>query len=134
MATVRDIVRASFRHIDGVGAGEALPDDYAEDGLLNLIRLLNGWNLKLGTSDDAAALTLNSSFPLDDQFEDAVTLLLAKRLASQYGGFDRLDPVELSDCERLIQAAALTITEMTIDKGLQKLPSQYWGEGTQVRW
>lgn len=134
MSTVRDIVNAAFRHLGVVASGENVASENASDGLKALIALVSGWQLKLGTSTDPASWDLNTTFPLDAKFEDATALLLAKRLSSQYPGMQGLDPLELSDAERNIQAASLTITEASVDTGLTKMPSQYWGNGQRVRW
>lgn len=128
MATIRDLVRGAFRHLNVVSTGDEMPAENATDGLDNIKRLVAGWGLSLGTSDDTSAWALDTTFPLDAKFEDATTLLLAKRLASQYGGFQRLDLAELGRAERLIAAASTTINAVKVDSALQRMPSQYWGE------
>lgn len=132
MSTGRDIVEASFRLLRVLGVGESLDAEDAKVGIVALNRMIHGWKLK-GADTEHTDIDLTDTFPLSAEYEDATALLLAKRLSAQYPFASNLDAVEIDDAWRLIHAAYSTLPTATIDDGLKRLPSQYWGYG-QRRW
>ena len=131
MATVRDVVSRALR-LSGVAASD-VPVDAADaaNGLEALNSMLSSWEAKgvyIGHDTD---YTLNSEFEtglLPDKYRDQVTWLLAEAVADEYGRPLTMTKAQNArDAWANIKANYLVSADMTVDKGLQRMPSQRWG-------
>lgn len=131
MATVRDVVSRALR-ITGVAASD-VPVEAADasNGLEALNSMLSGWEARGVYVGHDTDYTLNSEFEtglLPDKYREPVTWLLAEALADEYAR-----PLSItlsqkaSESWRIIQANYLTPANLTVDKGLERMPSQRWG-------
>lgn len=120
MATVNDIVSRALRKARIVGHGETAAGEDATAALEDLNMMLAAWKLA-GVDITHTALTLSSTFPLADEYEEGTVHMLARRLSDDVAipvGFDA------DDFFRKIQAAYMSISEASMPASLIDLPSQ----------
>lgn len=107
--------------------GETAPAEDAEDALATLNMMMHGWKAK-GADVQHSNLALNDAFSLPEEYHEGVVYLLASRLATEVGvPQPTADGFDVDSWWRALQAAYWTKTKATIDSGLQRMPSQFWG-------
>lgn len=120
MPTVREICTRALRKLDALGRGEAPDGDSIEEAVNVYNDMLHGWRL-FQVDIEHTTQDVNDTFPLDDQFVEGVTYILAAQLSPNY----TIPPTFNIDAWwRAIQARYMTIDAVTIDAGLENLPSQ----------
>lgn len=125
----QEVVTRALRMI-GVGVGgEVLSDEDATDGLAILNAMLHSWALH-GVDLGHVDLALTDELAVPDSHIEAVVHNLAVRAASELDGMLKPGIAELAVPEFLaLKAAYLDIDDMETPRGLQRMPSQYWGTG-----
>lgn len=131
MATVRDIITRALARANLIPRGEAAPAEDAAEALRAYNDFMWGLNAR-GVDFSHTEQDLNGTFPLADKHREGVVFMLAERLADETGLPLRpsLDP---DDWLRTLQADYRTKTKLSIDAGLQRMPSQYLGSYTRQR-
>ncbi len=131
MATVRDVVRRALR-LTTVTDKQTEPESQdMDDGLVSLNDMIAGWEARGVDVDHVDYTSLNDTFEtakLSSKYRDHVTFCLAKHIASEFAL--TLPPhaaQSAADGWRVIQANFLESVDLTVDSGLQVMPSQYWG-------
>lgn len=122
MTTVLDIVTRATKKIGITAHDEEMDADVASNGLDALNMMLAAWKLA-GVDTSHTALTMASTFPLADEFEEGTVYMLASRMASDY---QRPRDFDADDFFRKIQAAYMTIDAATMPNSLIRTPSRYW--------
>ena len=120
MTTAATIIARAFRKIGVTSEDEAPTADMAASGLSALNEMI-GDLVARGVSIPDAALDADDEIPLDRVFDEAQIMLLASRLAPEYG-------VQVAiDAERWflrIRAAYMSIPTAEIPRSLRTTPSQ----------
>lgn len=131
MATIRDVITRAYR-LCGVADPEVpVTAQQATDGLEALNSMLSSWEARGAYVGHDTDYTLNSEFEtgeLPDRYREPVTWLLAEVLAEEYGR--PLTPTKakkVKDSWDTIQANYMRPAKLTMDKGLERMPSQRWG-------
>lgn len=124
MATANDIVTRALRKAAISAIDEAPSADDAANGLEALNMMLAAWKLR-GVDTSHTALSGSDTFPLADEFEEGTVYLLAERLSPDYM---RPRTFDADDWFRAIQAAYMTVEEVTLPTAISRMPSQYWPE------
>lgn len=131
MATARDVVYRALRLLGVTASGTDPTSEEADDALETLNAMLKGWEARGVDVNHDADYALSTTFEtatLTSAYTPHVTALLAVELAPEYEA--GLTP-SLAEMARAgwttIQANFLVSADLTIDKGLRKMPSQYWG-------
>lgn len=119
MPTVLDIVTRAFRKARIGGMGEVLDEEMSSEGLDALNGMLHEWKLR-GVDLSHTDVELTDAFPLDPEYQDGATHMLAARISPDYA---RPRDFDADDFFRAIQAAYMTIEEITLPDGLADLPS-----------
>lgn len=116
MTTVRDIVERAYRKIGVVAIDEPMGAEYADAGLDAFNEMLSGWELRgIALSPAFTDAALADTFPLADKFREGTIYLLASRIAPEWSAPVAFDA---DDFFRRIQAAYLTVSDVTVDPGL----------------
>lgn len=118
MATMRNIIDQALQKARVKGVEDNSVAAYAADAMTQLNMMLHDWKLA-GVDLEYADAVESDEFPLGPEFQSGVVYLLAQRIAPDYQapiGFDA------DDYFRKIQAAYLTIEEVTMPKALTELP------------
>lgn len=131
MATVRDVVSRALR-IAGLASSD-VPVEAADasNGLEALNSMLRSWEARGAYVGHDTDYTLNSEFEtgeLPDRYREPVTWLLAEALADEYGRpLTATKARKAKDSWDTIQANYMRPARLTMDKGLERMPSQRWG-------
>lgn len=126
MATVRDIVERAYRKIGVVAMEEPMEDDIGQAGLDAFNDMLHGWKPR-GVDVTHTDLTLNSTFPLADQWREGTVYILASRLSPDFMVPQAFDA---DDWFRTLQAAYMTISAATMPAATIYTPSRAARDGT----
>lgn len=126
MATMRDIIKRSYRKLGIVATDASMTADQASDGIETLNAVLHEWKLR-DVDITHSDLTLNDTFPLADEYKEGTVHILAGRLSPDYETPANFNP---DDFFRAIQAAYSTIATVTLDKAVTELPSKKSRDGT----
>lgn len=119
MATVLDIINRAFRKIGVKAEDEALTADQIAHGVDTFNDMVQGWALK-GASAVSGDVIETDTFPFADEYREATVMVLASRLAPDYGAA----PIDAERYERMVIASMLYVPTATIPSALLKLPSQ----------
>ena len=119
MTTVLDIINRAFRKIGVKAEDEALTADQIAHGVETLNDTIQGWTLK-GASAVPADVVDTDPFPFADQYREAVVMILASRLAPDYGGV----PVDAERYERMVIGSLMVIPTVALPSALLRTPSQ----------
>ena len=126
MATMQDIIERAYRKAGILGSGEELDADLAAEGLEEANAMLAEWKLR-GVDISYMTKVLTNTFPLGIEYEQGVVLMLAERVSSDFNmpkGFNA------DDYFRAMQAAHMTISEVTLPKAVTELPTKKERDGT----
>lgn len=126
MATMLDIVTRAHRTAGIGGQGEELDADMAAEGLEFLNAMMHEWKLR-GVDISHSDLSLAATFPLDPEYEFGTATLLASRISPNY---NRPVMFDADDFFRAIQAAYMTIAEVSLPKATYQVPSKKSRDGT----
>lgn len=126
MTTMRDIVTRAYRKAGITGVNTPLEAEYAAEGLDALNSMLHEWKLH-SVDISHTDLTLSGTFPLASEYERGTVYLLAQDISPDYQMPPTFDPDEFF---RVIQAAYMTIDEVTMPKALTEVPSKKERDGT----
>lgn len=125
MATALDIVQRALRKVRVLGHGETAAAENASAGLDDLNMMLAAWKLA-GVDITHTALSLSSTFPIADEYEEGTVYMLASRIATDFRFPVGFDP---DDFFRKIQSAYATPVTLTVDTVLLRPPSRDAREG-----
>lgn len=120
MATARDIVNRALRKARIVGHAENASAADASAALEDLNMMLAAWKLA-GVDISHTALEMSTTFPLADEYEEGTVYMLTSRISPDYNMPVSFDA---DDFFRKIQAAYLSISEVTMPDALLEMPSQ----------
>ncbi|MGD9664221.1 MAG: packaged DNA stabilization gp4 family protein [Novosphingobium sp.] len=119
MTTARDIIERAMRRIGVVAMDEAMTADQAASAVNALNDMMHGWSAH-GIAYTHADIGLNDAFPIDDKWRNATVMLLAERLAPDYG----ISMASADDSLRALQAGFMVIPDATIPSALLRTSSQ----------
>lgn len=112
MSTARDIVKSALRRIRILGKGEDLDAGDASDTLSALNAMMHQWKAQ-GLTYEHTTMELNTTFPLDDSFEQGVVALLGVRISEDFG--------DVTLTQRIVDDA---------DEGWRLIAAEYWKANT----
>lgn len=114
MATMLDIITRACRK-SGVTAIDEVPEaEITVHAMGELNGMLSEWALR-GVDLSYSDLEPSDTFPLDNKFRDGTVYMLAERISPE---FQRPRSFDADDFFRAIQAAYMTIDEVTMPKAL----------------
>lgn len=119
MATVLDIINRAFRKIGVRAEDETLTADQIAHGVDTFNDMVQGWTLK-GADTVPAEVVETTTFPFAAEYREAVIMILASRLAPDYGAAS----IDAERYERMVVGSLMTIPTATIPSALLKTPSQ----------
>ena len=126
MATVLDIITRAYRKLGIAAADEAITADMAQLGLDTLNDLMASWQLYGIPRAHSTISEVAQEFPMAQRFNNGVIRQLAAELSPDF----EVGPVESDTFLRALQAEYMQIDEVTLDRGLTRMPSQrdgrYW--------
>jgi hypothetical protein len=124
MTETQAIVYGAGRRCDGLLAlGDTPTAAEAAEWLGALNGMMHGWKSK-GVDTEHVTLTLSDDFPLDPEFEDGVTCMLAVRIAGQNGKQLSQQTIDSANsCWNALLAAYVTAPETSFDPMLARMPS-----------
>lgn len=131
MATASDVITDVLRRMRIIAGGEPVNTN---DGSLALSLLndeLESWTAK-GLTYTHTTLALADAVSLDDAVIGSLKKLLVPLLWPYFRGKDPLPSLlseQAQDAWIVLQAQLITRTDMEVDEGLQRLPSQYGNVG-----
>lgn len=120
MPTMAEIINRAYRKLGVLAMDEELGGDEAAVGLEALNGMLHEWSLR-GVDLSHADLGLADVLPLSDAYRDGVTYMLAARIAPDYSVPAAFDA---DDFFRAIQAAHMTIEDVSFDRAVTEVPSK----------
>lgn len=120
MPTVSEIVASATRKARITGLGEVMDADTGAEALGEFNRMLHGWKLQ-GVDVEHADQELTDTFALAPEYEEGTVYLLAKRLEPNFAMPANFDADAFM---RMLQANYTTISEVTFDTALTRVPSQ----------
>jgi hypothetical protein len=133
MATARDVVQRALRIISVVAIDEPATAEMSDNTLQALNAMLKGWKAHGVDVNHDTDYRLSSTFEtttLTDQYEDAVTFCLAKKIAPEFSVSLTAEAArDAMDGWSIIQANFLTSEDLTFDKSLRRMPSRRYGVG-----
>jgi len=128
--TVSDTIHAALRALGVLAAGEVASAGDAADGLSVLNQMLRGWKARGVDVGLTADLALTDTVPLAPEFVEAAILLLALRLAADYGA--DLSPalvLAAGTAWQSMQMAYVPPRGLTVEMAIQRLPGARRGTG-----
>lgn len=122
MATALDIVTRALRKINVVAIDEEASADESAEALDAMNAMMHGWKAR-NADTTHTTLALADDFPLNPEYEEPAIILLADKLAGDYG-VSPPNQRHVKDAWDAIRAAFMTVTELSIDGGLLDVSSQ----------
>lgn len=111
-----------------VAVDEEMSADEASEGLAALNAMLHGWKAK-SCDVEHTTLEIEDDFALSVEFEEPTIILLADKLAVDYGAI--IPPVvQVTEAWDMVRAAYLSVTTSTFDAALVYPPSRRVRDGT----
>lgn len=127
MTTVRQICIDALGELQYFPANEDPAAADIEEARKRLNRMLNGWKADGVDVGLTADLELTDDFPMNDEHEEGIVALLAKRVAPAFSvtASQETQARALDGWQRILATYVATPTA-DFDKALTRLPSRRW--------
>jgi hypothetical protein len=125
--TAADAIRDAAIDLNAIAPDETLSDAEAADALRRMNRMMHAWSIE-GVDVAHVDMALTDEFTIPAEHHKGLVALLAVEIAPMFQVAPSAVLVALAEgAKRALQAAYFQPTELKVDKGLQRMPSRFWG-------